>query len=312
MPRQKKTTIKVTEKNTKTEILDAYQQLLEEVTSDTVEDETVKQEQQLLDTAAKETVGKVTTDLSRLRITANQTISSLTEQLTDEAERFATLQKAIAVAKAELEEISQIKLHAGMLKRMIELQKQEEEKFEREITDKRVTWLEEQKSYEEGIKKERSREEEEYAYQKGLRLKREKDAFEEEKRAWEREMQEQKQLHAEQEAELVDLRKKAAQFPVDLDKAVKAAVAEAVAQERKEAQIRQNFAKQEWDAKQQLSGLKVTSLEQTVKVQAAEIEDLKRQLEKATQQVKDIAVTVIEGAKKSVEPQMKPAIPASA
>src|SRR6266568_3367229 len=305
MSRLTKITTKVTEKNTKNEILDAYHKLLTEATSDTTEDETAKQEQQLVDTAAKETVEKVTTDLSRLRLTANQTISSLTEQLTGEAERFATLQKAIAVAKAELEEVSQIKLRSGMLKRMIELQKQEEEKFEREMAEKQAAWLAEQKSYEEVLKKDRSREEEEYGYQKTLRLKREKDAFEEEKRVWEREMQEKKQLHAEREAELVDLRKKAAQLPGELDKAVKTAVAEAIAQEKKDSQIRQNFAKQEWDAKQQLSALKVISLEQTVKVQAGEIAELKRQLEKATQQVKDIAITVIEGAKKFPEAPVK-------
>jgi len=177
-----------------------------------------------------------------------------------------------------------------VIRAMVKLQKQEEEKFEREMADKRATWLAEQKSYEEGLKKERSREEEEYGYQKTLRLKREKDAFEEEKRVWEREMHDKKQLHAEQAAELADLRKTAAQFPVELDKAIKTAVAEAVAEEKKDSQIRQNFAKQEWDAKQQLSALKITSLEQTVKGQAGEIVELKRQLEKAMQQVKDIEV----------------------
>jgi hypothetical protein len=299
MPRQTKAAVKVTEKNTKNEILEAYHELMEQAVDGSVEDDVVKQEQKVLDSAAKETVEKVTTDLSRLRITANQTISSLTEQLTAEAERFGTLQKAISVAQKELEEISQIKLRAGMLKRMIELQKQEEEKFEKEMAEKRAAWAHEQKVYEEGLKKERSREEEEYVYQKSLRMKREKDMFEEEKRAWERDMQEKKRLHAEQETELADLRKQVVQFPVELDKAVKTAIAESVALERKESQVRQNFAKQEWDSKQQLSALKITSLEQMVKAQTSEIEELKRQLEKATQQVKDIAVTVIEGVKKA-------------
>jgi hypothetical protein len=270
-----------------------------------VEDEVVKQEEKVLDSAARETVEKVTTDLSKLRISANQTISSLTEQLTAEAERFATLQKAIVLAKTELEEISQIKLRASMLRRMIELQKQEEEKFEQEMAERRTAWEQEQKVYEGGLRQARSREEEEYVYQKSLRVKREKDAFEEEKRVWERDMQEKKRLQVEQEAELIDLRKKAVQFPAELDKAVKDAVAEALVQERKDAQIRQNFAKQESDTKQQLSALKITSLEQIVKAQATDIEDLKRQSEKASQQMKDIAVTVIEGAKRDSEPSTK-------
>ncbi len=298
MVRQVKSMEKVTERSTKGEIFEAYQELLDKVESGIVADEGVKQEERILDSAARETVEKVTNDLSKLRISANQTISSLTEQLTSEAERFSGLQKAIGVAKKELDEINQIKVRAGMLRRMIEVQKQEEEKFGAEIAERRAAWEEEQKRYEGQLKKERSREEEEYAYQKNLRVRREKDAFAEEKRVWEQDMQVKKQLHAQQVAELEELRKRAAQFPVELDKAVKSAVAQAVAQEKKDAQIRQNFAKQEWDSRQQLSALKVSSLEQTVKAQASEIEELKRQLEKATGQVKDIAVKVIEGAKR--------------
>src|SRR5438045_3055191 len=102
MPKQTKTP--VSEKNTKNEILEAYQSLLAQVSGETSEEEVSTQDQELLQTAAMQTVEKVTTDLSRLRITANQTISSLTEQLTEEAERFTTLQKAIALAQIELSE----------------------------------------------------------------------------------------------------------------------------------------------------------------------------------------------------------------
>lgn len=306
MVRQTKTDVIVTERSKKGDILEAYQGLLEQVTGGTVEDETVREEQKLLDSAAKETVEKVTNDLSKLRISSNQTISSLTEQLTTEAERFSTLQKAISIAEKELEEINQIKVRAGMLKRMIEVQRQEDEKFEQDMADKRAVWAQEQKRYEDELKKERSREEEEYAYQKSLRSKREKDAFAEEKRVWEQELQAKKQLHAQQLVELEELRKKVATHPLGLDKAIKDAVAQAIAQEKKDAQIRQNFAKQEWDSKQQISALKISSLEQTAKTQTAEIEELKRQHEKATQQVKDIAVSVIEGAKRESDSPAKP------
>ncbi len=305
MARQAKSVDKVSERSTKNEIFDAYQELLEKVTTGTVDDESVKQEQNFLDSAARETVEKVTNDLSKLRISANQTISSLTEQLTSEAERFSTLQKAISIAQKELEEINQIKVRAGMLKRMIEVQKQEGEKFDAEMAAKRTTWEEEQKTYEEHLRKERKREEEEYIYQKSLRARREKDTYDAEKRAWEQDLQEKKKLHAQQVLELEELRKKVAAQPLDIDKAVKSAVAQGLAQEKKDSQIRQNFAKQEWDSKQQLSALKISTLEQMVKAQTAEIEELKRQLEKATQQVKDIAVKVIEGAKREPESPTK-------
>jgi hypothetical protein len=302
MPRQPKATAKISEKSTKNEILEAYQELMEQATVAIPEDETAKQKKTVVASATQETVEKVTTDLSQLRISANQTISSLTEQLTVEAERFATLQKAITIAQQDLAEMSQIKVQAGMLKRMVEVQKQEEEAFESEMAEKRTTWAQEQRTYEEGLKKQRSREEDEYNYERTLRLKREKDAFDEEKRAWERDMQEEKKKHAQQQEVFDDLQKRAAQFPTELDKALKAAVADALALERKDSQNRQNFSKQEWDSKQQIATLKIASLEQTVKDLLKEKEELKRQLESATQQVKDIAVKVIEGVKREPPP----------
>lgn len=307
MPKQIKNSSKVSERNTKTEILQAYQTLLEQATNEAAEDETIQQEQAVIDTAAKDTIEKITSDLAQARLSANQTISKLTEKLTDESERLTTLRKAITIAQRELEEIQQIKARAGMLRRMIELQKQEEERFDKEMAAKRIAWAEEQKQYEEQVGKERSREEDEYMYQKNLRMKRDRDLFEEERKKWEREFDEKKQVQIQKEAELAELRKKVLQFPQELDRAVKAAIAQTITQEKKEAQIRQNFAKQEADTRQQIATLKITSLENTVKSQAVEIEELKRQLEKATQQIKDIAVKVIEGVKKEPDQQLKAA-----
>lgn len=307
MPKTAKQISKVTERNTKNEILDAYQQLLDQLHKDTASDETAKQEQALLDSAAKETVDKVTKDLSQLKIVVNQTISNLTEQLTNEAERFATLQRAIAIAQKELEEKQQIKARAGMLYRLIETYTKEETQLEQEITSKRQTWLSEQQAYEERIKRERSREEDEYEYIKKLQRQRDLEAWEEEKRKREQRLAAEQEKQAQKDKELEELRKEVAQFPAQLDKAVKEAVAKTVMEERKEAQVRANFAKQDADTNAQIASLKISSLEKTVKEQREEIAELKRQLEKATQQVKDIAVTVIEGPRKeTTDIQTKP------
>lgn len=309
MPRPAKSSSQVSERSTKNEILDAYQQLLEKIENGIETSETTKSEQSIVDTAAKETVEKITHDLTSLRLSLNQTISALTEDLSSQAERFATLRKAIAIAQKELEEVQQIKTRAGMLKQMVETQKDEQRRFEEEMTEKQTAWLEEQKNYEEKLKRERAREEDEYGYQKNLKTHRDKDLMEEEKRKWEYGLAEKKTLQAKQEAELEDLRKKAAQFPQEMEKAVKTAVDKALGEERKDEQNRQSFAKQDADAKQQISALKIASLENTVKIQSAEIDEMKRQLEKATQQVKDVAIAVIEGSKKDTDNQNKSALP---
>jgi hypothetical protein len=311
MPKQIKTPAKVTEKDTKSEIFSAYQELLEEINAPVEKDATLEQEKIIIDNAAKETVEKITTDLSQLRITANQTISNLTEKLTAEAERFSALQKALALAKKELEDIHQIKIRAGMLQRMVELQKLEEERFGQEMTAKRQSWDNEQKEYEQRVARERTRETEEYNYEQQIKHKKEHDVWEEEKQKREKVLTDKEEKLSDQMQELEDLRKQAAQFQIAMDKAVKEAIAKTIVDERKEAQIRANFTKQETDTRIQIATLKIASLEKIVKDQTDEIIELKRQLETATRQVKDIAVAVIEGPKRERETDFssKPTIP---
>ena len=67
-------TKQLTEKNTKQEILDAYQELLSQVTVPTAEaSATEKEETTVLDAASRNTVEKITTDLTKLKV-FNQTI----------------------------------------------------------------------------------------------------------------------------------------------------------------------------------------------------------------------------------------------
>lgn len=93
---------KVSEKSTKGEILDAYRQILAEASGG--EEMTSPEDKAAVAAASKETVEKITRDLSSLKVSLNGTITELADRLTQEAERFATIQKAIAVSQRELEE----------------------------------------------------------------------------------------------------------------------------------------------------------------------------------------------------------------
>lgn len=289
---------KVTERSTKNEIFDAYHALLRELDEEVASSDTQAEDQRVIEAAKEETVKKILGDLSNLKLESNQAISSLTDRLAQEAERLSTLQKAIAISQKELEEISQMKIRAGMLKTMIEFQKKKEEEFEEEFAKKKNEWEEEQKNYEGNKKRERAREEEEYEYQFSLKKKRDLDLWNEEKRKHEKALVDEKEARRGTEQELAELRKKVTEFPAELDRAVKEAVVKAVAEAKKEAQMRENFAKQEAQTAEKIANLKIASLEATVKYQSNEIMELKRQLEAATRQVKDIAVAVIEGSNK--------------
>lgn len=253
------------------------------------------EERAVVDAAAKETVEKITSDLSGLKLSLNQTIAKLAERLTEEAERLATIQKAIAIAQKELEETQKIKVTAGMLQRMIEVQKQREEEFGKEVEATRRHWEEEQKEHEERVRRERAREQDEYQYHRELTKKRDQDERGEERSAFERELAAEKEVRAVQLKELEDLRRKAAQFPAELERAVKEALVKSGAEVKREAEIAAKLTKQEADSQLNLAQQKIATLEETVRRQMAEIARLNEQLAKVAEQFKEVAVSVVEG-----------------
>ena len=301
MPRTTKT---VTEKNTKQEILSAYQELLTEIAPATPEDSArVREETALLDSASRETVEKITADLGKLKISFSQTISNFTELLTAEADRLAMLRKASTIAEKELEERQKIKVTAGLLERMITLQKERETVFETDIAARKTVWEKEQHEYEETVTRNRKREEEEYRYTQQLERKRMADERENERLVRERKVQEDKEAREALVSELTELRKKVAATPAETERTVKDAVTKAVTQSQADAAIKAQLVKQQSDAELNLSSVRVETLESAVKAQAQEIVLLRKQLDDATRQVKDIAVSVIENTRKESAPQ---------
>lgn len=296
-----KTAKAVSEKSTKQEILDAYKEILQEVGSVTATPES-QADQKVVSDATKETVEKIVTDLSQLKLNLNKTITDVTDKLTSEAERLTTLRKAIAISQKELEETEQVKVRLGMLKRLIELHAQKETELEKEMTQTRNTWEEEKQNYEATVKLERSRQEEEYKYEQELLKKRAADEREEEKLQQARHAALDKENTEKLLAELADLRKKVTLYPVELNRVVKEAVGKAVFETKKEADIEKRLAQQAAAAELNLAKLQIQTFESTTKLQLTEIERLKRELTYATQQVKDVAVAVIEGRKVEATP----------
>ncbi len=295
----------VSERSTKSDILDAYNALLSGIEGKEEVSDKVVEEQKLVDKASQETVEKIVTDLSHVRLSANQTISDLTDKLTQESERLANLRKAISIAQKELEDTQKVKIKAVQLYGLIEAQKRIEEQFNQEMTEKRNAWEEEQKSYADSIKKERTRDEEEYEYNKKMVRKRDTEMWEEEKRKHAQQQAEERKAHEAMVSELEELRNKAAAFPAELDREIKAKVTEAVTRVQREAQIQQTLAKQEADSKQKLADQKIASLESMLTSHIQEIKELKQQFEKATNNIKDIAVSVVEGRKEAnIQPRI--------
>lgn len=281
----------VSEKNTKSEILQAYEELMGELSGEAEFTKPEIEAQEIVKTASMQTTEKTINDLAKLKISLNQTVDSLTDNLVSEADKLVSLRKAVEISQKDLETNFQIKSKAEMLKKLFESHSEKQAGLEKEMDSKHKEWEEEQKSYEEGLKRNRQRDEEEYKYQADL-----------ENRRWEQKLEGEKQAYQQKLSELEDVKKQISQFPQEKEKAVSEATAKTLQEARKQFETEKSFTKQESETSLKISGLKISQLESSVKQQSDEIVLLKKQLDEATRQVKDIAVAVIESKKPEEKP----------
>ena len=107
---------------------------------------------------------------------------------------------------------------------------------------------------------------------------------------------EREKVVAEKEEELNELRKKASAFPKEMETAIGKAIKETADRLNLEAKNRDELVKKEFIGERNVLTTRIESLEKSVKEQSEQITRLTQQLEKAYQQVQEIAVKTIEGS----------------
>lgn len=112
----------------------------------------------------------------------------------------------------------------------------------------------------------------------------------------ERDLTAREQALKEREAELNQLRERAAAFPGELAAAVDKAVKETTQRLTRESEAREALMRKEFEGEQKVLQSRIESLQQTVKEQQQQIAKLSAQIEKSYGQVQDIAVKAIEGS----------------
>lgn len=322
---------RLTLSNTKQEMLEAYNALLKQLEAQ--REGELKPEKRLEEKKAKEVVQVaeslstegVSRGISNLKIEISKMLAQISDRLEEEVNKFKAIQSAIALKEKELQELYEIERSALSLVALIESQNQKREAFEREMAEKKEALTqeiealrrekeEEKKRYEEELKerdlmekKRREREKEEYEYAFKREQKLAKDRFEDEKAKLEREIQlkreqmeselkEREKAIAEREEELNELRKRVNNFPKELEAAVNKAIKETTERLNLEAKNREELMKKEFMGERNVLTTRIESLEKIVKEQNEQIAKLSQQLEKAYQQVQEIAVKTIEGA----------------
>lgn len=179
-----------------------------------------------------------------------------------------------------------------------------------EVSSTRELWLKEQKQYEkesldkeQEVERKRKRDEEDYDYQIGLERKKAEDEFAEKRNKWEKELLERKEQLARDQEELEELRHQVLDFPKGQEKAVKEALANLQKELEERRENERRLQEQEEKNEKEILNLKISGLTAENSRLASELALLRKSLDQATQQVKDIAVKVIEsgGPKPSSE-----------
>jgi hypothetical protein len=260
------------------------------------------------------TVEGIVQRISGLGLEVARALSDVSAKLTDETQLLASVREAVALERKELERLHKIDLAATALDQMVQDYAREKQRLETEIAAQRDAWEQEservereRKEQEEALRKQRQREIEDYEYKKTLERKKAQDKYDEDIRLLEKKNAEKqqtlekswKQREAalkEQEEELSRLRKESAELPERLQK--EAAAAAAQARSETEARLEQQtlVLRKDAEAEKRLGELRVTTLEELVARQQAQLAALEKQLADAKQQVQDIAVKAIEGA----------------
>ena len=317
--------------NTKQEMLEAYNVALKQMEAQ--REAELKPEKKIEEKKAKEVIQVaeslstegVAREISNLKIEASKTLAQISDRLEEEVNKFRAIQSAISLKEKELQELYEIEKSAVTLAALIESQNQKRQAFEIEMAEKkealsqeiealRAQREQEKKEYEEEIKerdmtekKRREREKDDYEYSFKREQKLTKDKFEDEKSKLEKEIQikkeqmqselkEREKVVAEKEEELNELRKKASVFPKEMETAVAKAIKETTEKLNLEAKNREELQKKEFVGERNVLTTRIESLEKSVKEQSEQIAKFSQQLEKAYQQVQEIAVKTIEGS----------------
>lgn len=151
---------------------------------------------------------------------------------------------------------------------------------------------------------ERKREKETYEYETSLTRKRVEDEFTDKKLAWEKDLAQRKEELEAQRKELEQLRKQVADFEGQKDQAIKEVQEQIEKELTSQFDAESKLKDQEVNSEKEILGLKIANLEGENLRLNKELEILKRSLDEATRQIKEIAVKVIESGSSPTKPQI--------
>ncbi|MFN8255669.1 MAG: hypothetical protein U0W24_08280 [Bacteroidales bacterium] len=321
----------INKNSTKTEILEAYTQLLEQLEDkegqQPEKQQTLKLEKEIVAKAGNAPTEQIIKGISELKTLLTGSLDKLESSMINEYKKFENLQQAIKIEQKNIEELYGIKVQANSLNALILAQKENKEKFEKLMQEEKTAFEKEMELKREGWKKEteeteklfkeqkaekeklRKREEEEYAYKLAQERKKESDAQAEKQMQAEKKMaakladfeksiaeREAKVVAA--EAELENLRAKTSDFPAELEKAIKNAEKLVTDNLTRQFDFEKQLSQKHTEGELKLKDQTIQTLNARIKELEQSIKDLNSKVTNADSSVKDIAIKAIESSGK--------------
>ncbi|MBW4679093.1 MAG: hypothetical protein KME19_03125 [Microcoleus vaginatus WJT46-NPBG5] len=331
---------KVAPKDSKAKIIEAFNQLLAErkkIDSKvaTKEEEAAKeQNKQILETASTYTLDSIVKGLADLQLEFGSIVTGLSGKLATETSKLDELKRAIEIEAQNLQELQQIRIvadalhilnqeHQATLKALEQAADAQREALEKDKAEKKKAWQKEGEEYEISVQeqtelliKERRQEAEDYQYKIERTRKVETDEYEDRARKQERELLATEQANQKQwtEREKVlatnqklfeEYQQKVATMPEELKKAEDEARKKAIEEVNREAKVKADLFKKEWDKTDEGYQLKIQSLEETIQRQSEQIADISLQLQATMKQAQDLAMRAFATSSNNVSSQEK-------
>ena len=289
---------------------------------------TRQKDKELVEQASTSTPDSIFQALAKLQSTFSQSNEALSKEMTAEVEKLAQIQRAIQVENQRLSTLHNIQIaaealnilqqeHQKTLQSLEQDDQQKHEALEQEMSKQREIGQKQQQDSENAKQKQqqaqgknRLLETDEYDYKLKWQHTQDTDDDEKRKRALERQLAEssqskekdwteREQYLEKNQAEFDESKAKVESIPKEIEQAMNKTREAAIKDTHKDEENKAKLLEKERESKRKAFELQIESLSKTVEEQKARIAQLTEQLQVASQQMQQLAMTAVSSAGQS-------------
>ncbi len=308
----------VTAKNTKNEILSAYESMLEKAREmykkNKQQEKLLLEKEKMIREVSENASVNVVQNLNEISEQIGKQINQVATALDDAYGQLKQVKEAILIEENNLKEMYEITKTTHTLDALLLAHEREEQEFNESLAQQKKQWDLDQQNFEKSFNEEKEakkklwqREQEEYHYKISLQRQKEQDEYDSKKAKQEQDLaQEREQLSiefnkrekalTEKEGLLAQLQEKVDNFPTELTQQIESE--KALLEERllREHKFQFDLLMKDRESEKSLSGQTISSLQSKLESQEKLIKELSEKASNSVLQVQDIAIKAIEGA----------------